>query len=66
MPWGFAGVVVNTIPDFIACNLSPCSYEKVDTRIFVHAVGGVQQGKKRLKIRTVDSDVVILAIHFVL
>ena len=42
--------------------LSPCSHEEADTRLLLHARDAVQKGYRRLCIRTVDTDVVILAI----
>ena len=43
-------------------DLAPCTHEEADTRMFVHAVDAVSQGSKRIVIRTVDNDVLILAI----
>ena len=46
-------------------SLQPCSHEEADTRIFLHAAHCAQQGHKRIAIRTVDTDVVVLAVaHF--
>ena len=42
--------------------LSPCSHEEADTRIFVHYVDDANKGHKNIMIRTVDTDVVVLAI----
>ena len=42
--------------------LSPCSHKEADTRLLLHARDAVQKGYRRLCIRTVDTDVVILAI----
>lgn len=45
--------------------LAPCNHEEADTRIFVHAKHASVSGMKKILIRTVDTDVVILAIAFV-
>ena len=44
--------------------LAPCNHEEADTRIFVHARHASLNGMKKILIRTVDADVVILAIAF--
>ena len=44
--------------------LAPCNHEEADTRIFVHARHASLNGMKKILIRTVDTDVVILAIAF--
>ena len=43
-------------------NLSPCSHEEADTRLLLHAADAVQKGYRKLCLRTVDTDVVVLAI----
>ena len=45
-------------------NLTPCSQEEADTRLIVHAANAVAQGKRRVFVRTVDTDVVVLAATF--
>lgn len=42
--------------------LAPCTHEEADTRIFLHLQDSVQQGYSKVSIRTVDTDVVVLAI----
>ncbi|KAL8570748.1 hypothetical protein ACOMHN_006898 [Nucella lapillus] len=44
--------------------LHPCNHTKADTRIILHLAHAAQQGHQVALVRTVDSDVVILAIHF--
>ena len=39
-----------------------CSHEEADTRIFVHLLHAANLGHKSITIRTVDSDVVVLAV----
>ena len=45
--------------------LAPCSHEEADTRIFLHAVHCANKGHRRIMIRTVDTDVLVLAISIV-
>ena len=42
--------------------LAPCDHEEADTRIFLHMADCVQHGHSRFMIRTVDTDVVVLAV----
>jgi len=42
--------------------LAPCSHEEVDSRIFVHVKDMAQQGKTKVLIRTVDTNVVVIAV----
>ena len=43
-------------------SLAPCMYEEADTRIFLHLEDAVWHGPNRVSIRTVDTDVVVLAV----
>ena len=43
-------------------NLTPCSHEEADTRLLLHVSDAVQKGCKKVTIRTVDTDVVALAV----
>ena len=45
--------------------LAPCNHEEADTRMHLHAAGAVQCGFTKILLRTVDTDVLILAIAFV-
>ena len=45
-------------------NLTPCSQEEADTRLILHAADAVAQGKRKVSVRTVDTDVVVLAATF--
>ena len=64
-------LVISTIDESALCNqaidlsgqLSPCNHEEADTRIFVHAKDIYQKGMKKIMIRTVDTDVVVLAVY---
>ena len=42
--------------------LAPCSIEEADTRMLLHLEDAVNQGYTKISIRTVDTDVVVLAI----
>ncbi|KAG7156429.1 hypothetical protein Hamer_G006188, partial [Homarus americanus] len=43
-------------------NLAPCNHEEADTRMMVHAADALECGHRRILIRTVDTDIVILAV----
>ena len=43
--------------------LSPCSHEEADTRILLHVSHAAQHGHQQILIRTVDTDVVVLAVY---
>lgn len=43
-------------------NVSPCTHEEADTRIFVHAKDSVLNGNNVLMIKANDTDVVIIAV----
>ncbi len=42
--------------------LAPCSQEEADTRLLLHAADAVHKGCMKVTIRTVDTDVVVLAV----
>ncbi len=42
--------------------LSPCTHEEADTRMLLHLEDTVRQQYNKVSIRTVDTDVVVLAI----
>ena len=54
--------VLCSLADADLSNVVPCSHEEADTRLFLHASDGVRKGYKKLSLRTVDTDIVILAI----
>ena len=54
--------VLSTMADADLTNLAPCSHEEADTRLLLHAADAVQKGYRKLCLRTVDTDVVVLAI----
>ena len=43
--------------------LVPCAHEEADTRLLLHAKHASETGQNSIIIRTVDSDVVVLALH---
>lgn len=43
-------------------NLSPCTHEESDSRMMVHVADAVTNGHTSIVIRTVDTDVVVLAV----
>ena len=43
-------------------NLAPCAHEEADTRMMLHLADAVTVGLEKILIRTVDTDVVTLAI----
>ena len=51
-----------SLADADLSNVVPCSHEEADTRLFLHASDAVRKGYKKLSLRTVDTDTVILAI----
>ena len=48
--------------DLCVARLAPCSQEEADTRLLLHVADAVQKGCKKVTIRTVDTDVVVLAV----
>ena len=45
-----------------AGNLTPCDHQEAYTRMFVHVADAVNEGYKKILIRLVDTDVVVLAV----
>ena len=64
------GLVVSTKGENVVCNLaradlsnlSPCKHEEADTRLLLHAADAAKSGFQKIMIRTVDTDVVVIAI----
>ena len=48
------------LPDITG--LAPCNHENADTRMMLHAVYVAHAGHRKLTIRTVNTDVVVLAV----
>ncbi len=53
---------VSTMVNADMSNLAPCSQEEADTRLLLHVLDAVQKGSRKLMVRTVDTDVVVLGI----
>ena len=65
----FPGQVVITCGQEVKCaqgtvtdGLSPSTHEEADTRMLLHAANGAREGYTRIMLRTVDTDVVVLAV----
>ena len=43
-------------------DMQVCNHEEADTRIFVHVRDAVEHGAQNVLIRTVDTDVVVIAV----
>ena len=43
-------------------SLAPCTHEEADTRMLLHAVDSASRGYPRIILRTVDTDVLVLAV----
>ena len=62
--------IYSTMDDQVVCSsrgsitstLAPCSHEEADSRIFVHVKNMAQQAYTKVMIRTVDTDVVVIAV----
>ena len=46
-------------------SLAPCTHEEADTRMLLHAVDAANKGYRRIILRTVDTDVLVLAVSTV-
>lgn len=44
--------------------LAPCTHEEGDTRVLLHTAHAAKKGFKRVMIRTVDTDVVVLCVSY--
>ena len=56
--------VLTTLPRNNISSLGPCSHEEADTRMLLHVQDALQQGHKKTLLRTVDTDVLVLAEAF--
>ena len=45
-----------------AADLSPCTHEEADKRLILHAADAVRRGYTKAMVRTVDTDVVVIAV----
>ncbi len=58
------GENVLTSEEYDRSGIEPCNHEESDTRIFVHVRDAVFAGHTKILIRTVDSDIIVLAVAF--
>ena len=58
----YGSSVITNNKDIDCSSLQPCTHEEADTRIMVHLAHASRNGHKRIVIRTVDTDVVVLAL----
>ena len=56
-------VVLSNRP-YDVTKLQPCNHSEADTRIVLHLVHAADQGHRKAFARTVDSDIVVLAVGF--
>ena len=61
--------IISTHRTKVFCNksrdvsgLAPCTHEEADTRIILHLEDAVKAGNTKVSIRTVDTDVIVLAV----
>ena len=54
--------VLTTPPRNDISSLAPCSHEEAETRILLHVQDVLQEGHKKILLRTVDTDVLVLAV----
>ena len=54
------GIVSNT--DIDKHELSPCTHEEADTRLFLHAKDISKEGNRKISISSSDTDVVVIAV----
>ena len=59
------GPNVLCMPPQDTSNLSPCNHEEADSRMMLHIADAVNKGFQKVLLRTVDSDVVVLAVGIV-
>jgi len=53
--------VLSKPPLLYTSALAPCNHEEADSDIMLHAAHAAHSGHKKILIRTVDTDVVVLA-----
>ena len=54
--------VVSTSDSEIGAGIAPCNHKEYNTRLTIHALLCAKQAHRRILIRTVDTDVVVLSI----
>lgn len=64
-------LVISTVDTSVICNhggedvsfLSDCNHEEADTRIFLHVKDASNKSYRNIMVRTVDTDVVVIAVY---
>lgn len=56
--------MICSVPMAVIMGLSPCRHEEADTRLLLQVADMANKGHNIIFIRTVDTDVVVLAIAF--
>ena len=57
--------VLTAHDDGFTDEINPCNHEEADTRMLLHVAHATAQGHQKASIRTVDTDVIVLAVsHF--
>ena len=54
--------VLCTMAQIDLTGLVPCSHQEADTCLFLHVADAVKKGYRKLLVRTVDTDIVVVAI----
>ena len=57
--------VIAVPPNEETTSLAPCNHEEADTHMMLHAAAAMKCGHRKIAIRTVDTDVVVLAVWVV-
>lgn len=57
--------VLSTLPLEDVSRLAPCTQEEADTRMFLHVADPVKSGFLRIVVRSVDTDILVLAVVLV-
>ena len=57
--------VLSTLPLEDISRLAPCTQEEADTRMFLHVADPVKSGFLRIVVRSVDTDILVLAVALV-
>ena len=54
--------VLTTLPRNDISSPAPCSHKEADTRMLLHVQDALQEGHKKILLRTVDTGVLVLAV----
>ncbi|EDO35715.1 predicted protein [Nematostella vectensis] len=56
--------ILSSIPIEEVTRITPCSHEEADTRMFLHVAHALSSGSTRVVLRTVDTDVLVIAVAY--